>query len=345
MQRRDFIKSISTAAVVTAAPKIYSLSEPKNKIKPSRLKPGDTLGLIAPGSYISEDELKDSIENLEKLGYKVAYNERILTKTGYLAGTDKSRAEELNSMFADKKVNGIICARGGYGCSRILPLLDYELIKINPKIIIGYSDITALLNSIYSETGLVTFHGPVGISTFNEFSVTYFNEVLVYPENNLVLISVKGDDQKDTNGLTTIVSGKAVGELVGGNLSVLNSLIGTKYDFNGEGKIIFLEEIGEEPYRIDRMLTQLIQCGKFEKAAGIAMGVFKDCEPKEKDPSFSTSFSLMEVLFDRLSSFNIPVIYGLSFGHIKNKFTLPVGIKAELDTVSQTITLLENSVN
>ena len=133
MQRRDFIKSISTAAVVTAAPKIYSLGEPKNKIKPPRLKPGDTLGLIAPGSYISEDELKDSKENLEKLGYRVIYNERILSKTGYLAGTDESRAEEVNSMFANKKVDGIICARGGYGCSRILPLLDYELIKNNPK--------------------------------------------------------------------------------------------------------------------------------------------------------------------------------------------------------------------
>ena len=345
MRRRDFIKSVSTATILTATPKIYSLGEPKVKIKPSRLKPGDTLGLIAPGSYISEDELKDSIENLEKLGYKVLYNDRILSKTGYLAGTDESRAEELNSMFADKKVNGIICARGGYGCSRILPLLDYELIKNNPKILIGYSDITALLNAIYSETGLVTFHGPVGISSFNDFSVTYFNEVLVHPEKDLVLISAKGEDEKDNNGIKTIVSGKAVGELVGGNLSVLNSLIGTKYDFNGEGKIIFLEEIGEEPYRIDRMLTQLIQSGKFEKAAGIAMGVFKDCEPKEKDPSSSTSFSLLEVLFDRLSSFNIPVIYGLSFGHIKNKFTLPVGIKAELDTVSQTITLLENSVN
>lgn len=344
MQRRDFIKSISTAAVLTAAPKIYSSVEPKQKIKPPRLKQGDTIGLIAPGSYISEDELKDSIENLEKLGYKVAYTEKILAKTGYLAGDDKSRADEVNSMFADKKINGIICARGGYGCARILPMLDYNLIKNNPKIIVGYSDITALLNGIYSETGLITFHGPVGISSFNDFSVTYFNEVLVHPEKDLVLISAKGEDEKDNSGIQTIVSGKAQGELIGGNLSVLNSLIGTKYDFDGSGKIIFLEEIGEEPYRIDRMLTQLIQSGKFDKAAGIAMGVFKNCEPKEKDPSFSTSFSLMEVLFDRLSNLNIPVIYGLSFGHIKNKFTLPVGIIAELNTINQAITLLESSV-
>lgn len=344
MQRRSFIKLVSTVAALTAIPKIYPNVSTQYIIKSARLKPGDTLGLIAPGSYISEDELKDSKENLEKLGYKVFYDDRILSKTGYLAGTDESRAEEVNSMFADKNVQGIICARGGYGCARILPMLDYNLIKSNPKVLIGYSDVTALLNGIYVETGLVTFHGPVGISSFNDFSVTYFNEVLVHPEKDLVLISAKGEDEKDNNGIKTIVSGKAVGELIGGNLSVLNSLIGTKYDFNGEGKIVFLEEIGEEPYRIDRMLTQLIQSGKFDKAAGIAMGVFKDCEPKEKDPSFSMSFSLMEVLFDRLSNLNIPVIYGMSFGHIKNKFTLPIGIKAELDTINQTLTLLENSV-
>jgi len=344
MQRRDFIKSISTAAVLTHVPKVYSLTQRQEKIKPPRLKIGDTIGLIAPGSYISQEELKESVLNLEKLGFKVVYSERILSKTGYLAGSDESRAEEVNSMFADKKIHGIICARGGYGCARTLPMLDYNIIKTNPKVLVGYSDITALLNGIYSSTGLITFHGPVGISSFNDFSVNYFNDVLLKPKKNLVLISEKGDDQKNNDELTTITSGKAVGELVGGNLSVLNSLIGTKYDFDGEGKIIFLEEVGEEPYRIDRMLTQLIQSGRFDKAAGIALGVFKNCEPKEKDPSFTSSYSLMEVLFDRLSNLKIPVIYGMSFGHIKNKFTLPVGIKAELDTINQTLTLLETAV-
>jgi len=344
MRRRDFIKSVSTAVALTAVPNIYPAVSTKEKIKPPRLKPGDTLGLISPGSYISEDELKESKNNLEKLGYNVFFTEKILSRYGYLAGTDEERADEVNSMFANKKINGIVCTRGGYGCARILPLLNYELIKNNPKVLIGYSDITALLNGIYSKTGLVTFHGPVGISSFNEFSVTYFDEMLVHPFKDLILISAKEENEIDENKVITIVSGKAVGELVGGNLSLVNSLIGTKYDFNGEGKIIFLEEIGEEPYRIDRMLTQLIQSGKFDKAAGIAMGVFKDCGPKEKDPSFSKSFSLLEVLFDRLANLNIPVIYGLSFGHIKNKFTLPIGIKAELDTINQTITLLENSV-
>lgn len=344
MQRRDFIKSVSTAALLAEVPNVFGAVQPKEKIRPPRLKSGDTIGLIAPGSYISPDELKDSVDNLEKLGFNVLYDERILSKTGYLAGDDRSRAEEVNSMFTNKKVKGIVCARGGYGCARILPLLDYDLIKSNPKVLIGYSDITALLNGIYVATGLITFHGPVGISSFNEFSVKYFNDVLVNPKQKVVLKSERGEDEKDNNGITTIVSGKGVGELVGGNLSVLNSLIGTKYDFDGEGKIIFLEEIGEEPYRVDRMLTQLIQADKFDKAAGIALGVFKDCEPKEKDPSFSSSFSLIEVLFDRLSNLNIPVVYGLSFGHIKNKFTLPIGIQAELDTINQTITLLETAV-
>lgn len=344
MKRRNFIKSVSTAAALTAIPQIYPAISPQIKIKPPRLKPGDTLGLIAPGSYISVDELKESKENLEKLGFKVFYDIRILSRNGYLAGADKSRAEELNLMFANKNVNGIVCARGGYGCVRILPMLDYELIRKNPKILVGYSDVTALLNGIYTETGLVTFHGPVGISTFNEYSVDCFNEVLVNAFDNLILYNPKIEDEKDKHEIQTIVSGKAAGELIGGNLSVLNSLIGTKFDFNGDGKIIFLEEIGEEPYRIDRMLTQLIQAGKFDKAAGIALGVFKDCEPKENEPSFSSSFSLMEVLFDRLSNLKIPVIYGMSFGHIKNKFTLPVGIKAELDTINQTITLLEKAV-
>jgi muramoyltetrapeptide carboxypeptidase len=344
MKRRDFIKSVSATAALGYLPKIYPAVSQQNKIKPARLKFGDTLGLITPGSYISEDELKESKENLEKLGYKVFYSERILSKSGYLAGDDNSRAEEVNSMFEDKKINGIICARGGYGCARILPLINYDIIKNNPKILVGYSDVTALLLGIYAKTGLVTFHGPFGISSFNDFSITYFSNVLRYPKEKLILINENSDEEDSKQDLVTIVSGKAVGELIGGNLSVLTSLIGTKYDFSSEGKIVFLEEIGEEPYRIDRMLTQLIQAGKFEKAVGIAMGVFKDCEPKEKDTSFSSSFSLKEVLFDRLSNLKIPVVYGMSFGHIKNKFTIPIGIKAELDSTNQTITLLETAV-
>jgi muramoyltetrapeptide carboxypeptidase len=244
-------------------------------------------------------------------------------------------------MFTRKGVDGIMCARGGYGCARILPLLDYNVIENNPKVLIGYSDVTALLYGIYSQTGLVCFHGPVGISTFNEFSKNYFNQVLLDASERITLISEKEEDHPDP---FTISSGKSEGYLIGGNLSVIVSLIGTPYDIESEDKIIFLEETTEEPYRVDRMLTQMIMSGKFENAAGIALGIFDNCEPKKEDPSFSSSFSLKEVLFDRLSGLGIPVVYGLSFGHIKNKFTLPFGIKAELDSEAKTLTLLEAAV-
>jgi len=347
MNRKKFIKNISSAVAISSLPFVNfgKPSSTPNKIKPPRLKKGDTLGLVTPGSYITEEELEDSIKSLEGLGFRVAYSKNILDRNGYFSSLDNERAAEFNKMFERKDVKGIVCARGGYGCSRILPLLDYDLIKSNPKVLTGYSDITALLCGIFVKTDLVCFHGPVGISSFNEFSVKYFDDILIHPKEKLTLFSEYDEEDWEGKNITPIKSGKAEGELIGGNLSVVVSLIGTEFDIDTSGKIIFLEDIGEEPYRIDRMLTQLIQAGKFEKAAGVALGVFKDCESKKENPSFDSSFSLMEVLFDRLSNLNIPVIYGLSFGHIKNKFTLPLGVNAELDVDNQTLTLLETAVN
>ena len=155
--------------------------------------------------------------------------------------------------------------------------------------------------------------------------------------------STSGDDE-NIYGVTTIVKGKRKGRLVGGNLSIMVSLIGTKYDVNYSGKIIFIEEVGEEPYRIDRMFTQMIESGKFKHAAGVMIGIFKDCEQKKENPSFDKSFSLMDVLKDRLGDLKIPVVYGMSFGHVKDKFTIPFGVLAELDAENQTLTLLEKAV-
>jgi muramoyltetrapeptide carboxypeptidase len=345
MKRKNFIKNLSLASAVSFLPseKIlpYSYKKQLSKIKPQKLKQGNTIGLVTPGSYISEKELGDCINNLQSLGLKTVYNESILNKTGYFSGNDDQRAGELMEMFSGKDVDGIMCARGGYGCSRILPLLDYDVIENNPKILIGYSDITALLYGIYSKTGLVCFHGPVGISTFNEFSTNYLKNVLISPQYNLQLISSPEENKPEP---ITITNGKAEGELVGGNLSVAVSLIGTEYDIDTENKIIFLEETTEEPYRVDRMLTQMLMSGKFDEASGIALGVFDNCEQKKENPSFENSFSLIEVLFDRLSGLGIPVVYGLSFGHIKNKFTLPFGIKAELNSDEKILTLLEEAV-
>lgn len=348
MKRRNFIKG---AAAVTAVSTVLpnkllagNLFDERKIIKPPRLKVGDTIGLVSPASFIKEDELTESIKNLESLGFKTVYNKEVLSRSGYLGGTDKERADDLNNMFANKEVKGIVCTRGGWGAARMLPLLNYELIKNNPKILLGYSDITSLCYGITAKTGLVTFHGPVGTSTYNDFSINNFKNVLMNPSGTYRMFNAPGNPEKKETIAYTIRSGKATGELTGGNLSIVCSLIGTQYDIDTSGKIVFLEEVEEEPYRIDRMLTQMIQANKFENAKGIALGIFSKCEPKEKDPGFPVSFSLQEVLIDRLYNLNIPVIYGMSFGHIINKFTLPLGIKAELDVDNQVLNLLEPAV-
>lgn len=350
MNRKKFFKSLAAVTALSSIPfqtskslsfdEDYS-SEKLTLIKPKRLKDGDRIALVAPGSYISENELQESVKNLIDLGFQVTFTERLTLQNGYFSGTDSQRAEDLMEMFEREDVDAIMCVRGGYGCARILPLLDYNVIKKNPKILIGYSDVTALLYGIFKKTGLITFHGPVATSTFNEFSVKNFKSVLINPEITKKFFSANPTSDENIYGVQSLVKGKAKGRLVGGNLSIMVSLIGTKYDVDYTNKIIFIEEIGEEPYRIDRMLTQLIQANKFKNSAGIMMGIFSKCEPKEKDAAFSKSFSLMEVLKDRFSDFKIPVIYGMSFGHVKDKFTIPFGGLAELDTYEQSFTLLE----
>ncbi len=346
MKRRDFIFTASLTAAAAAFSPLKVLAKEKEDlqiIKPKRIKPGDRVGIVAPGSYISEKELIETVTNLKKLGFKPYYTENILKRHGYLAGTDEERVADLHEMFSNPKIDWIIAARGGYGCTRILPMLDYNLIKNNPKVLMGYSDITALFYAIFKQTGLITFHGPVGISTFNDFSIDYVKKVLFAPDKGVVLKSKVENYNGDTIPFT-IRSGKARGRLVGGNLSLATAVIGTKYDVDYSGKIVFLEEVGEEPYRIDRMLTQMIEAGKFEKAAGIVLGKFWNCEVKKDKPEFDNSLTLNEVLYDRLFGLGIPIFYGASFGHITNKFVLPFGVKAEMDASEKTITLLESAV-
>ncbi len=353
MQRRNFLKTISATAAFTlinpiesfASNKLVNTKNENEIIKPPKLKIGDTIGLIAPGSFINENELKESVTNLEQLGFKVVFTNNILARDGYLAGTDKQRASDINEMFSRNDVNAIVAARGGYGCTRILPMIDYKTIQNNPKILIGYSDITALLYGIFKETGLVCFHGPVGISTFNDFSVDNFKNVLLFPHDRLTFYNAHENNNDDLYKPVTIRSGKAQGKLVGGNLSLVVSVIGTPYDIKTNGNIIFLEEVGEEPYRVDRMITQMLEAGKFDKASGVALGVFSGCKSKPSHSAIDNSFSVLEVLFDRLFPLNIPVVYGMSYGHITNKFTIPFGINAELDSLEQTLTLLEPAVS
>ncbi len=351
MNRRNFIKNSALATgsfSIAGMNNVYGNNPkqllPIEKTKPNRLKKGDTIGLIAPAGYISEGALKEAIENVEILGFKPYYTERIKSKYGYLAGKDDLRAEDLNHMFTNDKVDGIFCVRGGYGAARMLREINYDAIKANPKVLVGYSDITALHYAIYSQTGLVTFHGPVATSTFNEFSIDNLVKTVMKPQSKTVFAPADDSDRGSDFDIYTIREGKATGELIGGNLSLAVTFLGTPYDVDYKGKILYLEEIDEKPYRVDRMLTHLFQAGKLEEIAGVALGIFRKCDAKVGSAKGEQTLSLKEVLYNKFYDLGVPVIYGLSFGHVENKYTIPFGINAELDVLKQTLTLTEPAV-
>lgn len=312
-------------------------------VKPKRLAKGDTVALIAPSSGIEPKGFEIALGNLEAFGFKVKIGKYARSRNGFLAGTDKERLDDLHEAFADKEVDAIWCVRGGYGATRFLPEMDFKLIKANPKIFVGYSDITALHTAIYQNTGLVTFHGPTAGANFSDYSKNHVLNVLMNPTAPYK-IGLSPDNVARTSNLfktATIAKGKCRGELIGGNLSLLSAMAGTSSALrNLKGKILFLEDVREQPYRIDRMLTQLKQSIDLRECAGIALGIFEGCNPT--DPA---SQSLIDVLKDRLGDLGIPVIYGLSFGHIRDQFSLPMGIKAELDTESASMTFLETAVD
>ena len=342
--RRHFLKQLGLATVFThLAPTVLASPSDLSIIKGRRLKVGDTVGLINPaGATFVPDDIEIAQESLAALGLKTKVGKHALDRYGYLGGTDIARAEDVNTMFADSDVAAILCIRGGWGCNRILPLLNYDIIKKNPKILCGYSDITSLLVAIYARTGLVTFHGPVGISTWNQFSLNYFKKVL-FDAETVVMENPKsiGDNLAQTKDrIDTITKGKAKGRLVGGNLSVLSAMVGSPYLPNWKNSILFLEETDENIYRVDRMLTQLKLAGILGQLSGFVFGKCTKCEPGDG----YGSLTLEEVFNDHIKLLNIPAWYGSMIGHIENKFTVPVGVEAEINAEAGTIRLLEASV-
>ncbi|GGW33515.1 peptidase S66 [Arenibacter certesii] len=278
------------------------------------------------------------------MGFIPFHTDRILGNHGYFSNTDEERVADLNEMFANPKVDGILCARGGYGCTRIMHLIDYDIISKNPKAFIGFSDITALLNGIYQKTGLITFHGPVGSTITEDYSIAQLKKVVMHTKSEQSLKNKKypliSEYKKPEYDQYNICPGKVSGKLVGGSLTLVSALVGTPDEIDFTDAIICLEEIEEAPYRIDRMLTQLIHSKTFHKAAGLALGVFKGCD-RIPDP---TTFTLKEVIMDRIAPLNIPAVYGLTFGHIDYNFTFPIGAMASLDADKMRLTLLESAV-
>ena len=272
----------------------------------------------------------------------VKKSEHLLDRYGYLAGTDEARASDVNAQFADPEVKGIVAVRGGWGCARILPLLDYEMIKKNPKVVIGYSDITALLVSIYARTGLVTFHGPRGLGPWHPYTVDHFKRVVMDGEALLMRNpSTIGQGLTQTeHRVQTIFGGKAKGRLLGGNLTVLTAIVGSPYVPEFQDDVLFLEDINEDVYRVDRMLTQLKLAGILEKLAGFVFGKCTDCEPSR---GFG-SLTLEQVFDDHIRPLEVPAWQGAMIGHISRQFVLPEGIPAEIDSEQGTIQLLESAV-
>lgn len=307
-------------------------------IKPKALKKGDTIGVIAPSSPESREKVDAAEKVLRNLGFNVKMGATCYGRYGYLSGSNEERARDINIMFNDKEVDGIICLRGGYGAAKMLHLIDYEVIRKNPKIFVGYSDITAIHTAINNKCKLVTFHGPMVVSDMAE-------ELDKYSRDNFLRMVMEKKpfgliENPEGVSMKCLVPGKACGKIVGGNLSLLASTTGTPYEINTKDRILFMEDVGEEPYSVDRMLTQLLSAGKLQEAAGIVLGDWNNCDPKKPEESLS----LMQVFEDIILPLGKPTIYNLKAGHCTPKATLPFGIKASLYAENCELVIEENTV-
>ena len=306
-----------------------------------KLEKGDTIGLIAPsGAVRTEGAIEKAIAETERMGYRVKVGESCGKVYGYLSGTDEVRARDINTMFADKDVDAIICVRGGYGTMRILDLLDYDVIRANPKIFAGYSDITALHAAMFNRCGLVTFEAPMAVSDWSkgpldEVSLTSMLRAMASAEPMGELENGPGYHERKT-----INSGSCEGVLVGGNLSLMAGIVGTPYELDVTDKILFIEEVGERTYCVDRMLTQLRLAGVFDRCAGVVFGDFKDC-PIEY-PAFG--LSLEEIIRDVVAPCGKPVFTGMQIGHCTPKLTLPHGVRCRMNADACSLTVLEAAV-
>lgn len=301
-----------------------------------KLKKGDTIGIVAPASNTSFERVLEAKKNIEAMGYKVILGECTKKEWYSYAGTDVERAQEINEFFANKEVSAIMCMRGGYGCNRIVEYLDLDVIRENPKIFIGYSDITTLHIALNERAQLVTFHGPMAVSNFsgsyNEESYKNFVEVLSSSSKE---IEIKNFSKE----IGVISHGRARGVLVGGNLATLIATLGTEYDLDYRDKILFLEEIGEKTYKVDRFLNQLKKHGVWDKVQGVVLGDFKNCESdSEKD------MPLLEVFEDYFKNLGKPVLYNLESGHSEPMLTLPLGALCEIDSENKSIKIIEKVV-
>ncbi|MDZ4710091.1 MAG: LD-carboxypeptidase [Saprospiraceae bacterium] len=335
MNRRSFTQTLVGSG-------LWWTAEESNRTKPiAYLKPGDRIGLICPSGPISQERLERSLSNMDQLGLVPVLGKHIMQQNGYLAGNQNERLEDLHNMYADLTVKAIWCIRGGFGATHLLPYLDYKLIKKHPKVLLGYSDITALHCALSTRLAFSNFHSPVASSEMTPYTLEQLRNIIFGTSGQLVKIgtSQENDDfigeGKTVFERYVISPGQAHGILWGGNLSLLAALCGTPYLKVNRDFLLFLEDIEEAPYRIDRMITQLLQVLPLHLLKGIVLGVFEGCEKKAD----TASQTLKEMMIDKFSHLSIPVVYGFPFGHILHQCTLPFGAEAILDTESFSLTV------
>ncbi len=309
-------------------------------IKPKKLKPGDAIGIISPAS--SPDDLtkiNSGVQYLEKLGYRVEVGKNVGLQEGYLAGSDIERLNDLHDMFKNKHVKAIFSIRGGYGSGRLLDKIDYRLIRNNPKIFVGYSDINALQMAFYAKCGLITFAGPMVAVDFHD-EVSPFTEEVFWRTitSNKKIGRIKNPRNEKIYVLT---KGRAQGRLIGGNLSIFASLIGTEYFPKIKDAVLLLEDVNEAPYRIDRMFNQLKLAKIFKQIKAVVLGHFVNCV--EPDTT-KKSFTLNEVVIEYFQRMKIPVMYNLRHGHVKENITMPFGIKCVVNASRGFVEINDNAV-
>ena len=305
-------------------------------LKPKPLKKGDTIGLVGISGALQqpEERFPKMMEAIDALGYKVIVADSCREQYGYLSGTDASRARGLNQMFADDRVDAVVCMRGGYGVARMLDLVDFDVIRANPKILLGYSDITALHTAIHQKAGMVTFHGPMPSTCWPKFDDFTRDSMLRALTCTRPLGELKNPEGQSPK---CVVPGVCEGTLVGGNLTLIASACGTPFALDVEGKVLLLEDIGEKIYRLDSMLTQLRQAGIFEKCAGVVLGGFTNCTVEYPD----YALYLEDIIQDIIVPAGKPVLANMSIGHMDTKITVPLGVRCRLDAGAGTLEITE----
>lgn len=336
MQRRQLLGGLGMATAGVAVGSQTTLgqtaqaqtaqAQDRPTLKPPRLQAGDTVGLVSPaGATYEGDRLDLVMDAVKALGFVPLVASHALARYGYLAGTDSERAADVNAMFADPAVKALLPIRGDWGSARILPYLDYDLIRAHPKVLIGFSDISALLLGIYAQTGLITFHGPHGLTAWRADQVEPLRRILIDGDTLTYSNPLLGADQdrlmRDQGRIQTITPGQTTGLLLGGNLSVISGIVGSPYLPDTTGAILFLEDVGEPPYRVDRMLTQLKLAGVLDGLAGFVFGQCTACDP---GASYG-SLTLAEILQDHIQPLGIPAYAGAWIGHVEPLWTLPIG--------------------